>query len=448
MAHLRSILAAILALVCVIPSLSQPDREKINRLEQRLVESKTPQDSLPILFDLYDVSPASDSKHYATMLYATATRMGNNPARLEAIRYLLNASTDPLEIFEYTRIAGLMPESEDQWETVVFGRLKKYAATVPSLTETNRQDMLREAIKSYDQGEFMDDKAEIEQLYKLCIFLNASTKGKLYLNYMNRLKALLDKLPESKSNALKNMFYVQLSIQALNNEDFNVCLESVEQALKIADQLEKKRYKEGRKFARYRLSKYTLLRRKLACFPILSREEVEKTYNDLLELANQDASLMDDFNDPASRVKIYYNMATKNYTSAVPYLKKYLEDPSAQFRRTMLSYLAEAAEATGDRETLITALKDYNAMLQDYIISDGDERYCELQIIYDTHHLRSKALKATQQMQEKEARLNTILIIIGIVLAVIIGIFLYIIINLKRRIKHLPRDREDYGSEL
>lgn len=143
--------------------------------------------------------------------------------------------------------------------------------------------------------------------------------------------------------------------------------------------------------------------RLLSNYPLLTNEEVERYYKGAMNMVQTD-SLSATTNRVSMRPQIYYAMAHKNYSQAVELLKKYIDYPyNAQTRRLLLKLMIEAADATGDNESLLYASRQYNNILEEALEQRNQEKYRELQIVYDINKMKSDHARSSIEMQHKMA---------------------------------------------
>ena len=81
-------------------------------------------------------------------------------------------------------------------------------------------------------------------------------------------------------------------------------------------------------------------------------------------------------------------MYKHDYPQVLALLDKYLNAPyNASKRERLLKYGIEAAEATGNRDVLLSYSREYNKVLEETLSRRLREKYKELQMVYDVYEL-------------------------------------------------------------
>lgn len=437
-----------------LPSYGRISQEQrtayIDSLQRELPKAKTASDSLPILYDLYDLSNRPRQKAMAWEIYHVAERAGDNEAIMDMLRQLsdFNLRSDSVLKFLISRNARL-PESETQKGTALFLAVKRAAHDVAFSSEADRQKKLTQMLARRD-GKKDDIFSDIEELYTLAIYLGSSSKGGMYKEYVKKLSEEINQLPP-KALAIRNLFWTTSAIFYSKNLDYEQSLNADRELLKNLAELENRYTDKGRRFRNYDMVRYTSYRRMMGNYKALTLSEVDSLNNLALSLTRQNHDvLMEHESNPRGRV--YWLMAHKEYAQAIPLIKKFLsseiDDNNNNFRLQMLKMLKEAAIATGDDATLLMALKEYNEQLEEYLRLNAEGTYRELQIRYDVNEL--KARNHQMEIQSRDFRLQTErrIILVSVVAACIL---LFVVILLHRKFSNMQlrcRDLEEQIEEL
>ena len=135
-------------------------------------------------------------------------------------------------------------------------------------------------------------------------------------------------------------------------------------------------------------------------------------------------------------------MASKDYEELVPRIKKALPIVRDNYtKRTLLAILVEAADSIDDQATLLTALKEYNTMLQERVDQQADEAYSELQIRYDIDQLKQEKLQT-------EVATNQRIIIVALIGVLVLAIALMFIYRSNFSLKRRIRDTKEENVQL
>jgi signal transduction histidine kinase len=414
--------------------------------------AKTPQDSIPLLYHLYDLAGRTDKRDYNKLLFNTAKHCNNNKIQLDIIRNTCNiyvASDSAMAICQVE--AELLPQSDDQKETLTFIKVNRISRNVRASSEADKQKMLQKLIGEYKQTSNTDIYENILQLYTLCIYLGNSTQGELYTEYLGKLEKLIKQLPPEGRHVLPNMFYTQSAILYTQNEEHVKAIAADKELLKIIEQLTKDYRAQGRIFRNFDINYYNCYRRILGNYPALSRDEVESYYHKILELCKRNTTIDNNYKS-SGRPLIYYLMASQRYSEAITYLKKYINVPdNTHSRMQLLKLLTEAATAVGDNATLLQTTTEYNKMLEEYNHLKAAEKYKELQILYDVNELKNQ--NAQLELEKREAEIESSRTVIHITfIAISVLLFLLIITcwlyyRTKRLAGSLQRSKQELQEE-
>lgn len=417
-----------------------------------LAKASTPQDSIPILYNLFDLSNRTDKENYNHLIFNVAKRCHNVKVQLDIIRNTCNINLSSDSVMAICQSdAETLPESYEQKETVTFIKVNRNSLLVRSASEEEKQKTLQRLIGKYKQGKSNDPYDNVLQLYILCIYLGRTSQGELYLQYMEKLEKAIKQLPLEGSQVLSTLFYTQAAIIYTNNEEYAKAIAADKKLLKIIEKLTKEYRLQGRIFRNYDISYYNCYRRILSNYPALSQDEVEDYYQRILELCKKNAAIKNDYNT-TGRPLIYYLMSARKYAEVLPHLKKYINVPdNADLKRLFLKLLIEATTAVGDNKTLLQATTEYNKILEEYNQLKAVEKYRELQILYDVNELKAQNAQLDLEKREAEIKSNRTLIRITFmaisVLSCLLAITCWFYYRTKRLAKSLQRSKQNLQEE-
>ncbi|MDE5797076.1 MAG: hypothetical protein K2H75_08180, partial [Muribaculaceae bacterium] len=146
-------------------------------------------------------------------------------------------------------------------------------------------------------------------------------------------------------------------------------------------------------------------------------------------------------------IDIYYNMAKKNYPQAVTLINEWLKTNHDKplLRRQMLGLLKEAAEATGDHASLLSALKEYNGLLEEYNNQQSAEAYREMQIRYDVSELKARAAEAEIAVRDAKISFDQKIILISLSASFVL---IVVLLMLARRYGDMKRNLRELKDEM
>lgn len=452
MKHLALLFFAAVAAILTDASLARnPDSAKIDSLNTLLAAANTPADSLRILYDIHDLGTKAQNTEINPLLYRVAERAGNTRARLDILRilanhYLGNDSIQSLILDE----AMSLPPSGEQKETVTFIKLLIVTSKVLYSDADNKQAWLRDALNRYNHPtDPTDILKSLEHVYTVCIYLGATVKGDMLDRYIDESEELINKLPYGLY-ALRNMLYAHSALIHTGSGQYQKAVEADRQLLRIMDEMEEEYKAKGREFKNYSRNRYVCYRRMLCNYPALSPGEVEECFEAINKLAGQNPDIADDI-AYTGLPEIYYRMARKEYHMALPALVRItgMELPGSEFLKPRLyRMLIEAARATGNKETLLSALSDLNAMQDSFINDKSLERYQELQILYDVDKLNMQKDEIAAESQKAKIRLQKSIIVISAISLAALVILCIILLRLYRRARTLSKGLEQSNANL
>lgn len=402
----------------------------IKILREKLAKATTPKDSVPILYDLFDLSRGKESLSVGKELYGTASRAGDTGTQLDVLRLVTSFLREDKDFAELEKEARSLPPSQEQRETVLFLQMKRLSYSSKFLPEAERQKEIARLIAENDGIKTGDARERMLKLYTVVEYLRNEAKGPLLENYLNRLVDLANST-HFQLYAIPNIVYSEATNIYSDAGDQERAVAADRKLLDVIAGLEKKYAAQGREYRNYDRSRYICYRRMIRNSKGLAPGEAKVLHGKVLALVESDPDVKSDY-EHFPRFQAYYNMAVGNYAEAIPYLKKFLasDKPGTSERRQLLGHLVNAAEKTGDSATKIEALTAYNAMLKEYEDLRAESNYKELQIKYDIMDLKERnaalELQASEQEIKSMKRTMTLeLTACGLVIVVLVAFLFY-----------------------
>lgn len=436
MTNSRFLLTAALCLFSIF--INAQTQTVTDSLYNELSTADNTADSLKILYNILDSSPVSRQGIILEQLYHTSKNQTDENITFDILRQASNhySTNDSMQHLLLNR-ALEMPVSPMQQMTCLFIKVRASAKKIRNLPENERQQILRDYLSRHGATQHLDTYERIEYLFYLCAYLRSATDGELLIKYFKELQELIDSLP-TRDLSLKSLFYTQAAVSYLSNDMFEEAVDANQKLLDIIVEFEKQYKAKGRIYRNYDRSRYLCYRRLLLCHSVLKPEDVDIYYNRMMSLAENDPSLKRDF-EGRKRPTIYYLMAKKRYAEALPLIRKQLDDTSntREEYRYLINAMIEAAEATGNKEDQLKALKLSNELLKNRIIAKAAEGYKELQIIYEVNDLKQENDNLTQVNQQIYQDRHRDMILFSLIILCVLLILLGIVFNMYRRSSHL-----------
>lgn len=457
---IRKIIPVVVALLFVAQAgAMKPARYKqvVDSLQSILPRLNTPDDSLKILYDLMDVAPVGERADAAIRAYVVSRRTDNIAARGDLLRRIANYSmqSDSLQTRALEEALKL-PKGEVRDETTLFIKLVRITTRARYTSGEERQRNLKALIGKGKGTEWDGDDEKqrfydnLERLYALCINMGLTTHGSMLVQYVDSLGSEIENLPP-QMQSLRNLYYTNAAITYTTNEIPEKAVEADKTLLRVVDAMETMNREAGREFSNYDVARFNSYRRILSNYKVLSDEDVDVYYNKALEMGRRSASVAAEI-QRGRRIHIYYLMAKKRYDEVLPILKSVVDLKTHEaFRRQFLSYMIEAAKATGDNQTLLEASQAYIGILEGFIKLRADESLRELQVVYDLNSLMDENYELRQnsisdnRMRQKSFSLA--LVALGVVIVVMVMMALISYYRNKKLATNLRLSNESLKNE-
>lgn len=400
------LIIAVLMTVCLQSSALNVESEK-QKLEKKLNEADGYQDSVKILYDLFDLVPRRSKVEYARTLYDIAKRRNDMEVRLDVLRQVSQLSSvienkDSMYRALNNEVASL-PDSEETRETALFIRMRQVATEARNATEQECQNKIAELIAEEPNAPKMLEPHRILRLFTIVEYLSNGVQGDLLNEYLGILK---DRMEQAKFKlyALDNIFLSESANISTSSDNLEEAVEADKKLLKVIAGLEQKYENMGRKYRTYSSNKYITYRRMLSNFSALTPQEIEEYYGEIQKLVNEDEDVRI-AESSTQLAKLYYSVAKKDYATAIPLIQKTLEnEKSLTRRRRLLSWLTTAAEGVGNKDLQIYALKEFNKTLIERGQAKAAERYRELAIVAKVGELQADKEYLKYQNKQEELR--------------------------------------------
>ena len=111
-----------------------PDkRAMIARLREELATVKTNQDSIKILYDIFDLSSRRDYMNVCKELDAVAARGGDNTVRFDMARQMANVGSSDSVLADIERRVRTLPDCKEKKETALFVKIRRSSSFCSAL---------------------------------------------------------------------------------------------------------------------------------------------------------------------------------------------------------------------------------------------------------------------------------------------------------------------------
>lgn len=447
---MRRIIILIFALLILRPVWGFDEAFVVDSLRKELAKVHTPADSLHIYYDLFDLSHIKNRGTIAKELYDIARRAHNLTAQLDMLRMMGNIAESEKKDSVLVRCEELvqqMPDGEAQRETLAFLAMKRVALQSQSINDSLRDDYLRHELERYPGDSKSSLVEQIKHHYTVCLFLGGRLRSSLLTENIEHLGELIEQMPEN-SDGVRNTYYTQIARMYTALGDHERAIAADREMVNIIKTLEERYHKQGRKFRKYNIYYYNVYRRMLVNYKGLHPGEADSIYSKIEKLAADEIDVANDMKSNR-RSEIFYLMAKERYSEAIPLIRDYLDAKgNRSYRMTLLRELITAAQATGDKESLLFAMPLYiEALEKQYShenLSDLINKEVEYKMI---EYGRTKDELNSEIQARKEAQhRNTV--IVSVVATVVLVAFILLLLTLYRRTKRLAANLEKSNREL
>lgn len=420
----------------------------IDSLEEQLWQRPTAADSVNILFNLFDLGYGKERSTMLARIYDTAATIGDTLSMLDAVKYQANISRqDTLKLASLRKKLSTLGSSARTRETDLFVRLFQAENIIAADTMQERSHHIAQLIQDYQSNPGTDPYNRIEQLFTLCTYIGRSTRGDLLRQYIGKLDSLVENT-DLPAGAVRNLVYTRAAPIFTNTGTTDMAVDIDKRTLNIIDSLDRAYSDIGRQYRNFDTHRYNCYRRLLANYKGLTPREIDQFHQEIQQLAKVNTAIAADMRYN-SRVAVFYNMAIGNYAEALKAIRRALPVPAnSAYRSYMYRAMLEAAQAVGDRTAMLEAAVALNEYLNRQLINHDDDRYRELQIIYNLNELQLANHEREAERQRSSMRSNYIMMgvtLLGIALLLILSIGLA---RQKRRSQRLATDLQEVNDGL
>lgn len=427
----RIFLTLILIVAALLPGRAYVQSRSVaaDSLYKMLGRMKTPADSLMVLTNLYDVLPRAKSSEVGWKVMDVAHR-ANNPGvaldiiRNQANRFMRNDSLLQVLVAETQK----WPVSEDRAETLTFIKMMDNMRRGKYGDKETRKQFLKELLGQITDTDEGDIYRRIGILHGVCMLVTVDTDSELLSSYMDSLESLVNRLPPT-AYSIRNAFNIHAAL-AYAGVDPKKSVETDQRTIANVSRLAKYYTEKGRRYRDYSATFYTIYTRMLSNFESLAPNQVEDYYKKVLYYVDRDPASMATYKKfPAA--EIYYALYNKDWAKAKDLILK--SDVSAIHNRQMTRYLIQCADSVGDRNTLLTASREYNRLLENELHERSRGTLRELQIAYSIYDMRHHLGKIERQRVKSLSRIQRWVIVgSSVVLVVLVALVILLMRNSRR----------------
>lgn len=420
-------------------------------LQRELAAATTLKDSIPLLYDIFDLSPVEKRVERGEMLLEALMRGGTRAQQIEQMCSLGSVFgggyVDKDRFDELINTIAAMPQSVEQKVALCFLRAEKMVAEADTMTEASRQRKVREIIINNNTNDNADPYDRIEFLLKICTLLKADISADRLAAYLAELHKLLYSTPHI-THALKSFYHLEASLVYSVSNQQEKAVECCQEYIKLLDERHRNANEVGRKYRSFETYYTITYTRLLNNYNLLSDEEIDLYYNKILEICrrNPDAARMA---ESTQRCHIFYMMSKGRYNEAIDMLRNQIDNPANEpFRFTFYSYMIEAGEKTNNTEVLLKGYKGAYELFTEANAERIAERANDIDILSQVKNMRDLNLALQLEQNRKDASYHRDMFIAALIGACTLLIIIIVLLLLIRRSGRLSAKLRDSNKQL
>ncbi len=426
------------------------DSELRDSIRMELAKVHTPADSIPLLYDMYDLASYLELYSSAEEIFRTALRANDIPVQLDMIcqqaDLAMRFARLPLIESIYNRFDSIpIPDSQEKDIAKCFVA----ACIAPArhfTSEKELSDEIQRLLNEIDESKDRDSNRyeRIARMLTLAEYLQGFTQGSYLTEFLDQIDAEISHLPVDKASMIRNKFYATAAMLYMRNEQYEKAIKADRKILAALDRNEAKTIKSGRKFRDPIINRYISYRRMMKCYPALSMEETQELYDKIMEQAARNSDITGDMSvNPLPQMALH--MKREEYAEALPLLKTLVANAVTIYeKKYYLRQLRKAAEETGNKVELARASIEYCKILEEYTDLKSAERMRELELNYNYESVRERN---AEQLRNRERLVTTLAIISSVLLIIVIISFIIIATRLTSGKKQLAKANASLRAE-
>ncbi|MDE6574585.1 MAG: HAMP domain-containing histidine kinase [Muribaculaceae bacterium] len=442
LAMYKYIVQALLAfLLLLFPAVANADttartaESEVDSLYALLCKSRSHTDSLLLMQNIYDLTQEKSLKiNILKSIYNVANATEDSVVRAATLVHLANAAQKNVPMLKNVAMEmDSLPDSPRKKEGKLFVDMLITDAMIANDT-LSASAIIDSLAAQFRRAPANDPYARVAQLFALCRRLSGTTTGELLEQYYRQLENTVESIP-LQTGAVRNLIYTRGAHLFTSNGNYGKAIEIDKKMLTLIDSLVSSYAAAGRPFRKHEPARYFCYTRLLSNYKGLSNNERTAYYNRILNLAKVNPYIAADLKNN-ERAHIYYYISTGEWKKAIDAIKRQIDKPNnRKYRLQYLQALYEAAENIGDKDTQLEAAVQLNKNLSDKITKASEQRYRELQIIYEMNKLQSENANLKASCRRDDIKnLELIYIIAGVsIIALLVLIFILFYQNRKIR---------------
>lgn len=421
---------------------------EVDSLYALLQKGGTHADSLLLMQNIYDLTQEKSLKvNILKSIYSVANAESDSVVRATTLVHLANALQKNVPMLQTVSAAmDSLPDNPRKKEGKLFVEMLITDAMIASDT-LSASAIIDSLAEQFRRAPANDPYARAAQLFAFCRRLSGATTGELLEQYYRQLENVVESVP-MPTGAVRNLIYTRGAHLFTANGNFGKAIEIDKKMLALIDSLVAAYAANGRPFRKHEPARYFCYTRLLSNYKGLSNNERTAYYNRILNLAKVNPDIAADLKNN-ERAHIYYYMSTGEWKKAIEAIKRQVDKPNnKKYRLQYLQALYEASENSGDKHTQLEAAVQLNKILTDKITKGSEQRYRELQIIYEMNRLQVENANLQASCRHDGFKnLKQVYIVVGVSLVALLAL-IFSLLAQNRKIRKMSARQQKATERL
>lgn len=383
-------------------------QESLAKQHEDLASAQTLNDSITALFNIIDLSEAQGKKILPLQkdMLELMKRAQNIPGILDMARNISNneksTAEERAELLAYVK---KLPKSPEVTEAIAFLNITDMRRNAIETSSYVSQEDLAELQRLADQYNSLKNSPQtnseslynrITLLFKLCTYLQLYAPGTLLHEHMEELGTLI-RASNSQNIALESFYRNMLLNVDYDLGDYASLQIHVADFLDMVNRMEAQYHKQGRQFRSLDHYRYRAYRWLLGAYDNITAQTLKNAHDSVVVIAARNTISRKDF-VKGGRATVYHYMLTGRYREAIPLIEKALHgSEELRHHERLLALMVEAARKINDKETLVSALDQYNSYLMAIIERKQAASEIEFKIINEGEEFSQKHAELLKQ---------------------------------------------------
>lgn len=446
---MRKLLVILLTVIFWVPMKGVDHQHLKDSLNRELARVHTPVDSLHIYYDMFDLSKNRERMPLMRKILELARRSHNINAQYDMLMQMANVAemeNSDSVILECEAMVKQLPDIDLKKPSLVFITMKRISQQARMMTDSARTNFFREEMNKYPGDEQATLTEQLLHHFTVMMFMGGNKRGSLFSSNIRHLGELVEKLPVN-AESLRNNYYTQAARMYTMIGDYNSAVSTDRDMLRGIGEMEKRYYKQGRKYRNFE-TYYYIYRRMLVNYRGLRPEEVDSIYSKIEELAKVNSDVATDLSN-TGRPTIFYLLAKGRNKEALELLKEKINLKSnSGYRTMMLKEAVAAAQAEGDKEAMLLFMPEYIKDMEELTKFENMAETMNKEVDYRINEYKRNKDRLDAEIAERNDSMHKLTVYTAVIATIVLLAFIAILFRLYKRSIRLANDLSRRNQEL